>query len=242
MPIYSEVARILRTYQGYERDRRNRWKWSEANPGFAEIVRERDHAVDRLLSNAMPIPPSQWRVLEVGCGRGKVIAGLRRLGAIDGHLYGVDLRADAIQAAQIEYPNMHWHVANVEELPFDGETFDCVLAFTVFTSVLDRNMSLNMAKEIRRVLRPGGVILWYDFRFRNPWNPHVQGMSSSRIRLLFPCFKITLQSITVIPPLARGLGTIAPRVYSLFAAIPLLRSHYLGLIAKQSRAPSTSTL
>jgi len=88
--------------------------------------------------------------------------------------------------------------------------------------------------EVRRVLMPGGTVLWYDFRYNNPWNPHVRGMTKRHIRQFFPGFEMHLRTITLLPPLARRLGRLTPVLYPLLAAIPPLRTHYLGLLLRRS--------
>lgn len=46
-----------------------------------------------------------------------------------------------------------WSLASAEQLPYSGESFDCVLASLVLCSVRDPRAVM---QEIRRVLRPGG--------------------------------------------------------------------------------------
>jgi hypothetical protein len=49
---------------------------------------------------------------------------------------------------------------------------------------------------------------------------------------MFPEFRSRLVSITLLPPLARRWGTLTDLLYPCFAALPFLRSHYLGLVVK----------
>jgi hypothetical protein len=93
-------------------------------------------------------------------------------------------------------------------------------------------MTRNLSREINRVLRSGGAVVWYDFRMNNPFNPHVRGISRKGIRNLFPGFQSRLVSITLMPPLARRLGALTELLYPGFASLPFLRSHYLGLLVK----------
>jgi hypothetical protein len=101
-------------------------------------------------------------------------------------------------------------------------------------------MAHNVAKEVCRVLKdpdlesrkPGGVVLWYDFRYNNPWNPHTRRMTRQYIRQFFPDFKLRLRAITLLPPVARRLGDLTPLLYPLLAFVPFLRTHYLGLLVK----------
>jgi hypothetical protein len=93
-------------------------------------------------------------------------------------------------------------------------------------------MASNVAREIDRVLAHGGAIVWYDFRYNNPWNPHVRGMRRQNIQSLFPGYTLHLKTLTLLPPLARRLGHLTSSLYPLLSSLPFLRTHYLGLLIK----------
>jgi hypothetical protein len=67
-------------------------------------------------------------------------------------------------------------------------------------------------------------------RYPNPWNRNIRPMTKRRIRELFPSFELQLESLTLLPPLTRHLGRGANRMLPLLAGVPVLRSHYLGLL------------
>ena len=94
-------------------------------------------------------------------------------------------------------------------------------------------MARNVAAELVRVLKPGGGILWYDFRVNNPRNPHVCGQTIAHIRHLFPQLQTDLRTVTLLPPLARRLGRTTGALYPVLARLPWLRTHYIGLIQLQ---------
>jgi hypothetical protein len=116
-----------------------------------------------------------------------------------------------------------------------SSSLDMVLLFTVFSSILDHRMAENVATEVRRVLKPGGAVLWYDFRYDNPSNPHTRGMTKRHIRRLFPGFTLNLRTITSLPPLARRLGRATSWLYPVLAAGPFLRTHYAAARGTASR-------
>ncbi len=230
MPADREVDRIRGVYQAYRKSRPAQAKWDSGNRGNRAMLRERQRAIARCLSTQGYAPLADSKVLEIGCGSGGILANLVSLGARSENLYGIDLLEEEIAVAERAYPDMHWHCANAESLSFPNCFFDLVLLFTVFSSILDTRMATNLAKEVHRVLRPGGAILWYDFRYNNPANPHVQGIPRRRIRRLFPAFELRLGSITLLPQLARRLGWGTAALYPILAAFPPLRTHYLGLL------------
>ncbi|MEW6271971.1 MAG: class I SAM-dependent methyltransferase [Thermodesulfobacteriota bacterium] len=244
-----EAARIRRVYDAYRGSRAVRRRWDPANAGNRAIHDERAAALREILQRGGFIPFAHRRVLDLGCGSGEVLASLEELGALPEDLYGVDLGEQEIEAARRRFPSMHWQVANAETLEFQPGSFALVLAFTVFSSVLDDAMARNLAAEIDRVLHRDGALLWYDFRYRNPYNRAVRGISPRRIAELFPGWTSELRSITVLPPLSRRLGRAAPVLYPLLARVRPLRTHLIGLLRKprdpasgEPRAPLQSEL
>ena len=232
MPTNHEVERLTQVYHTYRESYAIQAQWDESNPGNRAILQERQRAIRRLLSVHGFLPLADRRVLEAGCGSGKVLASLLELGARPENLYGVDLLPERIAEAKQCYPYFQFQCANAEQLEFPDASFDLVLLFTVFSSILDGQMAGNVTHEVSRVLRLGGAVLWYDFRYNNPRNPNVRGITKRQIETLFPVFHMRLRTITLLPPLARRLGRLTPMLYPVLAAIPPLRTHYLGLLVK----------
>jgi SAM-dependent methyltransferase len=232
MPSDHEIARIRSVYRHYRESDAAKARWDGANRGNQAIVRERTRLLARMLRQADLLPLSRRRVLEVGCGVGQALAGLTEWGAVPEHLHGIDLLPDRIEEARRHFPAIHFETANAEELPFASGSFDLVLSFMVFTSILDDGMAHRVAAEVRRVLKPGGALVWYDFRYDNPRSPHVRGMGKASIQSLFSDFGLHLRTVTLLPPLARRLGRVTPLLYPMLASIPPLRTHYMGLLVK----------
>jgi ubiquinone/menaquinone biosynthesis C-methylase UbiE len=227
-----EIERLIQVYQGYQQDPAVQARWSKTNVGNRWMAEERRRAIASLLQSHGFLPLQEKRVLDIGCGSGAVLASLTDLGAQPRNLYGIDLLPDRIEAARQAYPGICFICGNAESLDFPDAHFDLVLLFTVLSSILDNRMAHNVAREACRVLKPGGAVLWYDFRYNNPWNPHVRGITRQQIHQLFPGLEMHLRTITLLPPLARRLGRMTPILYPLLAAIPPLRTHYLGLLIK----------
>jgi hypothetical protein len=51
-----------------------------------------------------------------------------------------------------------------------------------------------------------------------------------RISELSPSFELKLQLIYLVPPVARHLGRFTEWTYPMLVSIPVLRSHYFGLL------------
>ena len=232
MHTLSEVDRLKGVYHEYTERGWSQTKWAASNRGNQAIRKERSEKLEELLDNAGLVPLHDRRILDIGCGTGDVLAGFTKWGANPRNLFGVDLLAERIQDANKNFPEISFQEANAEALPFENGSFDLVCVFTVFSSILDDAMARNVAGEIDRVLRLGGVVIWYDFRLNNPLNRHVRGISRKSILRLFPGYGMTLAAITLLPPLARRCGPLIHRLYGPLAALPCLRSHYLGLLRK----------
>jgi len=227
----NEAERIAGVYR--EPALRDGARWDLRNPGNRAILAERRDHMKRLLQRQGWLPLGDRKVLDVGCGGGAELAWFRELGTSS--LTGIDLLPERVEAARKAYPDIDFRVANAEHLEFPDQSFDVVLAFTLFTSILDPQMAANVAREIQRVLRGGGGLLWYDFRYDNPANKNVRGVGARRVRELFGDLEGQLETVTVIPPLARRLGPLTAAGYPLLAALPPMRSHLLGLLLKPAK-------
>lgn len=92
--------------------------------------------------------------LDVGCASGLLtqqIASQSKAKA-----WGVDVNPDFINYAQKKYPQLHFLVAQAENLPFPPEKFSFVLCAEVLEHVSHPQKVL---RECRRVLKDGGRIL-----------------------------------------------------------------------------------
>lgn len=203
------------------------------NPGQVAIVRERDAVVVDLLAS---VEPPVRALLDLGCGDGAVLAMLAERLHLD-RAVGVDLLPERVERAHAARPHLDVRVADGTALPFADASFDAVLAMTVFSSV-PGSIREAMAREIARLVRPGGWFAWYDMRTRNPANPDVRPFRAAEVARLFPGWEIRRRSLTLAPPVARRLGRLSPMAYPLLAAVPALRTHEAGT-ARRPPLPAT---
>ncbi len=114
--------------------------------------------------------------LDVGCGRGDGAG--TWLAQNTASYLGVDVSDTALQAARTKGLNVQ-HIADASELPFADGTFDLAVCIEVLVHLLEPHLA---AKEILRVLRPGGrliatvpnVAYWRrraDLAVLGRWNP-----------------------------------------------------------------------
>jgi len=172
------------------------------------------------------------RILDVGCGRGATLRQYLEYEADPSHLWGIDLFPAFVEQARSTSLGLQIICGSASDLPFPDRSFDFISQFMLFTSVLDNDMKSRIAREIDRVLVPGGRLLWYDFGFNNPANPDVRGIRLGEVRRLFPAFSMTSRKITLAPPLGRAIGRFGPAIYYLASKIRPLCTHYLCLLKK----------
>lgn len=233
--LKAEEERIARVYKAYEESPAKAADWSLQNPGNRRMVEEGMAWLKRQLSDSGRLPLAGRRVLEVGCSQGDMLLRMLEFGAQPENLFGVDVLAERIAEANHACPAANFSYGNAAALPFDDAQFDVILVFKLFSSILDEGIASAVAAEINRVLAPDGVVLWWDMRYPNPWNPNVRPVSRAKLRGYFPHFDLKLTSATLLPPLARRFGRFTSAMYPVFCALPCLRSHWIGILSKRPR-------
>ena len=183
-------------------------------------------------------PLTGKKILDIGCGNGRQLLQFMVWGASVENLAGIDLIEARVANARAQFGShagnttADLRVGDASTLPWPDATFDVVHQSMVFTSILDWNMKVAVAHEITRVLRPGGVLLWYDFFVDNPRNPHVKGIGGDEIRALFRGCSVTFRRVTLAPPLARWLVPITWTGALLVEQLRFLNTHYLVAIRR----------
>ena len=110
--------------------------------------------------------PAKMKWLDVGCGQGDLL----RLGrGLFGESVGCD-PASTMLPAEGDIPVVVQ--PSPEKLPFDDHCVDFVTAVCVFHHVHGAARTA-LAREIRRVLAPGGLLCLIE---HNPWNPVTRGI------------------------------------------------------------------
>ncbi|HWC75462.1 MAG TPA: class I SAM-dependent methyltransferase [Gemmatimonadales bacterium] len=227
--VKAETARVRQAYARRRTQRLDR-ESSWTNPYYVNSRQEREREVLACLCG-LRVPFSRARILEVGCGTGAWLRDFVRWGFAPENLWGIDLLPEfLVESRQRCAAGVHVQCQNVTDLAFRDGTFDIVLQSMLFTSLLDQHVRRLAARELLRVLAQHGTILWYDFYVSNPRNPDVRRVGRAEIGALFPGCRITLKRNTLAPPLARRIPARLSLLYHLLAHLPVLCTHYLGVI------------
>ena len=209
-------------------------RYSYWEPANLYLYQGRERALVSLLADAGLLPMTNLRVLDVGCGEGAVLRDLLRFGARPENMVGVDLLVSRLARARALNAGMAFSVADAADLPYPDASFDLLLAFTLLSSIVDVEVRGAASSEMLRVLRPGGVLIIYDF-WVNPRNPDVRPLRRAEVRRLFPGCAFNWRRVTLAPPLLRLLAGSAFGGWIacyLLEKLPFLCTHFLVTITK----------
>ena len=231
--IHDETDRIRAEYARRAREIDQDARYSLFNPGALFTHTQRARHVLAMLRRHDLHPLRNRVILEVGCGGGGVLRELLAYGADVSRLHGIDLRECALHNARLIHPDLPLACANGQVMPYPDRSFDLVLQFTAFSSVLSPDVRAMMAREMMRVVKPEGLIMWYDF-WLNPTNARTRGVRPREIAALFPECRLVFRRITLAPPLARRLAGRAWGVCLMLEWLRLFNTHYLVAIRPQA--------
>lgn len=131
------------------------------NEEFTKSQGKKLHPRIKLLIKKLKLT-KHMTVLDIGCGRGDVI--LHVASKVE-KAYGIDYSKDAISLATSalkRFPinirkTTEFSVMNIKKLHFPSNTFDLIICIDVFEHLYKEEVEIAM-KEIKRVLKPGGVL------------------------------------------------------------------------------------
>jgi ubiquinone/menaquinone biosynthesis C-methylase UbiE len=116
--------------------------------------------------------PKQMRVIEIGCGAGRIT---RALADLFGEVHGVDVSGEMVEQARralAGYANAHVYQNNGKDLSvLPPGQYDFAFSTIVFQHIPSREVIYSYVREVQRLLRPGAL-----FKFQ------VQGDASLETR------------------------------------------------------------
>ena len=131
------------------------------------MVRLTRRLYHRVIADLAALRLVEGKVLDAGTGPGTLVRELAR--SLPGlQVYGIDLSEDMIGLAraharreQLE-ERVHFESGDVAHLPYPDQSFDAVVSTISMHHWFELEQPL---RELYRVLRPGGRLWIYDFRF-----------------------------------------------------------------------------
>jgi len=158
----------------------------------------------------------QWRgdeqVLDVGCGRGLLLAGAAKrlvsLGA-HGHATGIDIWSNVDMGGNSEAATLHnlelEKVTGVctlvsggaQQMPFENATFDVIVSNLCLHNIYDKPTRQRAIAEIARVLKPGGQALLSDYKRTGEYAAQLRELGFE-VQLQWGSFATTFPPLRVV--------------------------------------------
>src|SRR5450631_2408838 len=126
--------------------------------GFFATATEVINSLEWELRRVPAVERGGWRALEIGCGPGRLMRPMSRHFA---EIHGVDVSDEMIARAKeklADIPNAFPHATDGASLSqFADESFDFLYSYAVFQHIPSRDVVYQYLREIRRVLKVGGL-------------------------------------------------------------------------------------
>jgi cyclopropane fatty-acyl-phospholipid synthase-like methyltransferase len=153
-------------------------QWSDEEFYRSGQVTLQEEVLNDLANICQGINPKEMRILEIGCGAGRVT---RAFAGLFGEVWAVDISREMVRQAReacVGFSNAHvvqnngkdlravsnpWRHWLLREQPLQ---FDFAFSFMVFQHIPNRRIIENYVREVHRLLRPGGL-----FKFQVQGSP-----------------------------------------------------------------------
>ncbi len=101
------------------------------------------------------------RIVDIGCGYGRTLHQLREMGYR--HLTGFDFSEGMILRGKHLFPELDLRLKTGPSIDLPDGSADAVILFAVLTCIPEDKEQDALVAEIRRILRPGGILYVNDF-------------------------------------------------------------------------------
>ena len=110
--------------------------------------------------NELGVKPDEI-VVDVGCGTGNLTQALLEKLSPRGRVVAIDISSEMVKKARekVADARVEWHVVDAASIPIDDNSADRIMCFSVWPHFDDPGAA---TVELRRILRPGGVLhVWH---------------------------------------------------------------------------------
>jgi ubiquinone/menaquinone biosynthesis C-methylase UbiE len=143
--------------------------------------------------------PKNAKVLDFGCGYGRITNQLYELGYH--HLVGVDASLEMIKRGNSDYSSLDLRHLSGSTLPFSDNEFDSIVTCAVFTCIATQTERKYVIEELHRVLRPNGILYLAEFcsnnslRFESSTGVPMWHSQQEELELMLEGFNIELSNV-----------------------------------------------
>jgi SAM-dependent methyltransferase len=183
IPIFSADNEYIANYAKISSDHLESLNQNGTNPFIAEnLWQEMERSTTSLVEKYSQ--PGD-RVLDVGVGLARILANFPKL-----ERYGMDISLEYLKQSRAR--GIEVCFAQIEDMPYQPETFDLIIATDILEHVLDLNLA---CAKILTALKPGGrLIVRVPYRedlssYLSAENPyklvHIRSFDEHSLRILF---------------------------------------------------------
>lgn len=233
----NEQKRIEGVYKRYDSDTNWKSRYSIFNTEVLLAVQELERKRLELLNQeGYAEKLNTCKIIDIGGGSGANCLRMIEYGANPENITFNEIYEPRFVAAKKRLPEscemLLCDACNIP--PSYDEQYDIVCINTVFTSILDYEIRAKLARRIWKLTKPGGCVLWYDFKYNNPNNSNVKKVTLKELTSLFPEGEIIARSVTLAPPIARRVIKVPVVGKILYYCLQVggLRTHIFALIKK----------
>jgi len=156
---------VLADYEILEPEQTDRW-----NPLLDDVELYHRLALFREITLSLrlsAVESLRQKILDVGCGNGRSCRMYLDFGFSPSQITGIDIRYDAVSLAKKIHPGIEFLSYSGDQIPFPDNTFTWVSLCTVMSSIRSQRERGILAKEVARVIAPGGHFFYWDLRWAN---------------------------------------------------------------------------
>lgn len=106
------------------------------------------------------LPPAA-RILDYGCGYGRVCSGLVEAGYAN--VTGIDISEAMVRRGRSLVPGLDLRTFDGRSAPFEDGSWDACLLMAVLTCIPSDAGQASTIREVHRLLRPGGILFLSDY-------------------------------------------------------------------------------
>lgn len=165
----SYIEEIRQFYLRYDENQRYHQKWGYENPVAADYWNIRREIILKKIDQLSFQLPHSPKILELGSGFGVELEKFNPNTSSLPLKVGVEIDYSRCIVAQKTYQPCHFFCGDIQNLAFKEGQFDIVMQYTCVFHHSDPKMREKIYQEIHRVLKPGGLLIWWDMTRISPF-------------------------------------------------------------------------